>query len=374
VTIASKGVAGRSPLEGPGRRTLGAAAALVVTLVVVACGDAPAPSGAAGPIPGVRGDGTLPPPPRPTWGSQRGITLVTYSSAGYGTPQAGSYLRQIRAVGAEWVQLDPTWYQADAGSNEIAAAPQTPADRTVERAVHTAHQAGLKVLLKPVVDVAPGGSVYRGKIKPTDRAAWFASYTAFVSHYAGLATRTKVDEFSVGAELAGVSGDREAWLPVVSAVRARYRGPVLYAANFDEYRHVAFWDQLDLIGIDAYWPLAHEPTTDVTALRAAWRPIRDELREYADRAGRRILFAEAGYTSQHGTTTAPWSWTVSRTQDQAEQAAAYEALLRTFDDQSWWAGVFWWAWDVPLADSSHIPLGYTPHGKTAEKVIRRWWD
>ncbi len=302
---------------------------------------------------------------------QRGFALITYTPDGYQSPEMPNYLSQISGTGATWVQFNVTWYQAGTATDTIAAGAQTPSDSSVQRAISLAHEHGLKVMLKPSVDLLD--LKFRGDIRPADSTAWFASYTAFINHYAELAARTGVEQLSVGAELAGVSGDRSGWLRVVTSVRARYRGPLVYSALFGEYQHVAFWDVLDLIGVAAYWQLAEHPSTDVDALRRAWRPIVNELKAYAARTGRRILFSEAGYTSQQGTATKPWDWTISETTSQAEQAAAYEALLTSLQDQPWWAGVFWWCWDVPLAEHPNDPLGYTPHGKAAESVVRNRW-
>jgi hypothetical protein len=147
---------------------------------------------------------------------------------------------------------------------------------------------------------------------------------------------------------------------------------LVYAANFNEYTRVPFWDALDLIGIDAYWPLSQQPTSETAMLERAWEPIRAELAAFAAKNHRRILFTEAGYTSAHGTTTLPHSWMISETPDQAEQAAAYQALLTSFDEQPWWAGVFWWVWEVPPNEGDNM-LDFTPRGKAAENVVRMWW-
>ena len=305
-------------------------------------------------------------------GQQRGFALPTYTVDGYRSPAAVRYLDEIAATGATWVQFNPTWYQQDARGAAIAPSADTPSDAALAHIVSAAHRTGLKVLLKPLLDLAGDGG-YRGTIRPADPAAWFAFYTAFISHYADLAARWNVAQLAVGTELAGVSGHRDAWLRVIETVRGRYRGSLLYAANFDEYHRVAFWDAVDLIGIDAYWKLSDRPTTAVDGLRRAWEPIVRDLTALASRTGRPVLFTEAGYTSRSGSTTAPWDWTVGTTPDQAEQAAAYQALLAGLNDQPWWAGVFWWCWDVPPAHPTTDPLGYSPRGKAAEAVVRRWW-
>lgn len=314
--------------------------------------------------------GCLPADPPREAPEQHGVALVTYSLDGYDSLETKSYLQGISRIGANWVQLDPTWYQARRDGSAITPQPNSPSDISVERAISLAHNMGLKVLLKPHVDLLD--QTDRGTIRPAQPTDWFASYMTFITHYADLAARTQVEEFTVGTELAGVSSNRAGWLRVIQAVRDRYTGPIVYAANFTEYSKVSFWDAVDLIGIDAYWKLSDQPTADVTTLERAWAPIRAELNAFSSRQGRKILFTEAGYTSQRGTTTAPWSWAVSATPDQAEQAAGYQALLATFQHQPWWSGVFWWAWDV-LPGGPVDPLSYTPHDKSAEQIVRQWW-
>jgi hypothetical protein len=301
-----------------------------------------------------------------------GIALPSWAADDYDSPAAGRYLRGIAATGARWVSFTPTWYQSGVHDTSMHTTEETASDASLRRIVRKAHAAGLKVLLKPHVDLAGGGD--RAGIGPADRDAWFAAYTRFITHYAELADRLGVEQFSVGTELAGTSRDGDRWRAVIRAVREAYDGPLVYAANYDEYERIPFWGALDLIGIDAYWPLAEHPTTDARRLRSAWRPITRELAAYSARHHRRILFTEAGYVSQRGATTAPYSWTVSRRPGDAEQAAAYQALLTALDGERWWAGVCWWMWD-DWPDSGETParLAYSPHGKPAEEVLRRWW-
>lgn len=302
---------------------------------------------------------------------QQGFAIPTWERDGYADPLLGRDLDQVLAAGADWVQFVPTVYQPDVHSAQIAVTEQTTSDAGLENAVRLAHRAGLRVLLKPAVDVtsAPGSQAL---ISPTDRDRWFARYTDLLTHYARLASRLQVEQLAVGTELVRLSGDRSAWLALIRQVRRHYDGPLVYAANFNEYRRVSFWDAVDIIGIDAYWSLARQPTRDVEALQRGWRPIRDQLATFAAQHRRRVLFTEAGYTSARGTTTRPWSWTVSQVPDQDEQAAAYRALLTTFADEPWWAGVYWWVWAAP-PDRGGGPLDFSPRGKAAEQVVRQWW-
>lgn len=302
---------------------------------------------------------------------QRGFTLPTWQVDGYDGPDVERSLDEIKAVGATWVQFTPTWYQQTRYSNQMTRTAGTVSDAGVERAVRLAHQRQLKVLLKPHVDLPVPGQDSRNNIVPEDRTAWFAAYTGFITHYAAMAERLGVEQFAVGTELSSISDDRGRWLPVIGAVRDVYDGVVLYAAGRD-YQTVAFWDTLDLIGIDAYLSLGPVPTRDVQALQRSWQPAVQQLQAMSARYGLGVVFTEAGYTSQRGTITDPSNWRVATTVDEAEQAAAYRALLTTFSGQPWWRGVFWWVWITPPFTQPE-PLDFSPKAKEAEAVIRQWW-
>lgn len=301
-------------------------------------------------------------------GQQRGFALPSWVVTGYDGPGVYQSLKEIRALGANWVQFTPTWYQETPSSSDIYRTSRSVSDAGQERAITLAHQLGLKVLLKPHLNLTPQGS---NKIAAQDRPAWFASYTAFISHYAAMAQRLGVEQFAIATELSMMTDDRAGWLQVIDSVRSLYDGPLTYASSTD-WERVPFWDALDVIGLDVYVPLSATPSTDVRALQQAAESSIPRLAALSAKYGRKILFTEAGYTSQQGTATDPSNWRISTVPAQAEQAAAYQALLAASYNQPWWAGVFWWVWATPPYTEAE-PLDFSPRGKEAEDVVRRWW-
>jgi hypothetical protein len=304
--------------------------------------------------------------------TQRGFALIWHPL--YNGPQIAQSLGEMAKVGATWVQFTPAWGQQARNASAISRTPLTMSDDTLEQAIALAHRYGLKVFLVPHLALPNPQLEARSTIRPDDREAWFSSYTTFITHYASMAQRLGVEQFAVGSELGSISDDRRGWLQVIQEVRARYDGTTLYAAAPDEAARVPFWDALDLIGIDAYFPLSAASTTDVAALQRSWEPIRAEMAAGSARYGRKILFTEAGFTSQKGSTTAPANWMTSTTYNPSEQAAAYQSLLATFSDQDWWEGVYWWVWQALPDDGSDYVTSYSPRGKAAEGVIREWWQ
>ena len=128
-------------------------------------------------------------------------------------------------------------------------------------------------------------------------------------------------------------------------------------------------DALDEIGLTAYFPMP----TDARALPAAWVEPRRRVAGLA-KHGKPIVFTEAGYPSVVGATRQPWKWPSGSEQiDDALQARAYDALMRVCTAGAWCRGVFWWKYyEMPERGTSHAH-DYSPRGKPAEAVLRRWY-
>lgn len=304
---------------------------------------------------------------------QNGLIAPVWDAEAYGSEEFARQLEELAATGAEWVTFVPTWYQADITGSEILpeSSLRTPSDASLSSAIELAGTLGLQVSLKPHLDPTDGGP--RLEIEPADVEAWFDSYTQFVTHYAQIAEDLAADQFIVGTELAGTVEATPQWRRVIGEVRSVYSGPVLYAANWDEYERVEFWDALDAIGIDAYFPLAEIPTTDVQALIDAWQPIVADLAAFSAEQDRPVVFTEAGYTSQEGTVTNPHAAWYTAILSEEEQAAAYRALLSAFPGLPWFAGAHWWMWYDYVGDEFAKSMGHTPQGKPAESLLRDAW-
>lgn len=304
---------------------------------------------------------------------QEGFAAPIWDDSEYGEPAFIETLSDLAATGAEWVTLVPTWYQTAPESSVVYAERpgRTTTDEALIAAIEAARELGLELMLKPHVDVADGGS--RLGIDPTDRDQWFESYAEVIVGYARLAEQHGVSQFVVGTELAGTSADTDDWRALIEQVREVYSGGVTYAANHDEYQDVQFWDALDFIGIDAYFPLADEPTSDVAELRGAWDVIVGDLATFAETVDRSIVFTEVGYPSQEGAVTAPFNVDQSTVVSDEEQEAALSAMLGAVDGQAWFGGFHWWMWFEEDSETEH-DLGYTPEGKPAETVLRSRWE
>lgn len=298
-----------------------------------------------------------------------GLNLTAYTAEGYSDAKVHDDLDRIKGIGSNAVTIVPTWYMKNTSANSVRPnSNKSPSDTSLESAIGYAKDIGLKVILKPHIDVID--DTFRGDIQPADRTKWFSSYESFIGFYADFAAKVEADLFAVGTELKSLSGDTDPWRQIVAAVRGKYSGPLTYAANWDEVDQVQFWDDLDLIGVDAYYPLASEGQTPTEEdLVAAWATPIGNLEATSDRWGKPILLTEIGYPTQADAAAHPFEVREGEPEDQAAQATAYRAAFEAFADVDWLRGMNWWAWRADPSNSENLAIDYPPEDKEAEDVL-----
>jgi hypothetical protein len=306
---------------------------------------------------------------------QKGFTLGGWSRDDYAGPEVGRQLEELQRAGVEWLALTPRWLQAERDSVALAPDPaQSPSDASLRRVVATARSLGLRVFLKPQVDLRGPG--WRGEIAFRSEAAWsawFRSYAEFISHYARLAEEEHADLFCVGVELDAARHRDEDWRAVIAAVRALYSGPLVYAANWKRERDISWWDALDYAGVDAYFPVAPSAGASVAEIVAAWRPLAAELRAWSERIRKPVVLTEIGYRSLRGAGRAPWEWQRSGEASPGEQERLYRAAFQALWSEPWLFGFYWWQWRTAPPSLPSADTGYTPQGKPALRVIEEFY-
>ena len=311
-----------------------------------------------------------------------GLTHVSWWFDEYTYASATASRNDLAATNANWAAVLVTWYQPNITATTITASgTQTPTDTAVRQAITELHNKGIKVMLKPHVDVNDGN--WRGNINPPDIDAWFASYTPFIVKYAQMATDQGVEMLCIGTELKtmSVGANQARWYAVIDAIRAVYKGPLTYAANAtsagDEFTSVSFWDRLDLIGLDGYFALTNQADPTLAQLVAAWRKNSSRLdlvstvKNFADARQKPVIFTEIGYKSSAGANTEPWNYSHVGAYDPTEQRNCIDAAFTVWSQySSWMKGFFWWDWPVPAPSATD--QDYNPRGKPAADVLRAW--
>src|SRR6185295_8894399 len=223
----------------------------------------------------------------------RGVSFAMLNSVdgGYHAPGVDREYGRLGRLGADAVSLMPFAYQPDPRAPGLGFLDRHPSSETAIGLLHAArraHAQGFAVLWKPHLWVAPDS--WPGAIEMPDEASWrewWTGYRRYVLHQAFLAAWAQAEIFCVGVELdrAAIGPGRErAWRELIAAVRVLYPGAVTYAANWDRAPEIPFWDALDFVGVDAYYPLAAGEQATDAELDAGARDVAGRLARLAQRA------------------------------------------------------------------------------------------
>lgn len=188
--------------------------------------------------------------------------------------------------------------------------------------------------------------------------------------------------YCIGVEFSRLSTEKpEFWKELIRDVRSVYSGKITYSANwYDEFEKVEFWQELDYIGIQAYFPLASTNYPSVEELQNGWEQYLPEIESTHKKYNRKILFTEMGYRSTADGAIKPWEWmeypaNSDKIFSGETQANCYEAFFNTVWHKEWFAGVHIWQMrsDYVIKDL-HDNIDFTPQGKPAELIIAHGFE
>ncbi|WP_146106883.1 glycoside hydrolase family 113 [Polaribacter porphyrae] len=276
----------------------------------------------------------------------------------------------------EWISVIPYLYQKDEKSIEIS--PSTAKNEWSKRDsifiknIVKTRKKGFSILLKPHIWMSDG---WRSNINFDDDKnwnIWFDEYQRIQIHYAHLAEKTNSELFCIGTELRSSLDKRpKRWLSLIKKIKSIYKGKLTYAANWDDsFEFTEFWNELDYIGIQAYYPLTKVKNPDLETIKNGWQPHLLKLEKLSKKYNKQILFTEVGYRNDLYATIEPWSWgsffqRLYRKKSNKVQLLAYQALYEELWNKEWFAGTFPWEWN-----SSDFPVQGTP----SENMIAIWYS
>ncbi len=247
----------------------------------------------------------------------------------------------------------------------------------VRQYIKMLHKNEIKVMMKPQIWIWDG--VFTGLLQMASEEDWLQlekSYTSFIIDFAEVAKAEKVEILCIGTELEKFIEHRPAyWQKLIAEIKTVYKGKLTYAANWDEYKRVPFWDALDYIGIDAYFPVSHAKTPTVAETVEGWKRWETELKSFSEKENKKILFAEYGFRSVDFAGKEPWKSDREMTSVNLEaQQKLLEGTYQTIWDEDWFAGGFLWKWFI-----IHEKVGgktdnqFTPQNKPAEAVVKKYY-
>jgi hypothetical protein len=157
-------------------------------------------------------------------------------------------------------------------------------------------------------------------------------------------------------------------------VRAVYPGLLTYAANWDDVDQTVIWGEVDVLGINAFYPLTDKAGASDEELVAGGREVAKKVKELAERWQKPVLFNEFGYTARPDPALRPWEWPdfMSNVKvDARAQAAAYRGLLTGMRECRELVGAFVWRlYSDPDDLSQEAEWGFSPRGRQAELELR----
>lgn len=300
----------------------------------------------------------------------RGIALGLFAS----DPRYdyGPLLAEIAARGARDVLLVTVWFQSGLSTHDIAPDPaRSPSAETLRRAIAQARARGLRVGVMPLVRLRQEGpGVWRGALRPADLGAWFRAYEAFLAQAATLAEEGGAARLVVGSELSSLEGEAERWRALIRRTRSRFSGRLVYSANWDHAQALPFADELDELGVSAYFPLGGGgERPPLSALVAAWRGPLELLARLRARYGKPLLLTEIGYPARAGAADEPWRVDVEAELDLELQARLFDAFrLAVLERGDVLDGFYVWNW---FGFGGPSDGGYSPRGKPAAAAVER---
>lgn len=320
---------------------------------------------------------------------KRGMEELTYFEGekhkgvcwvGSSRPLEGGELKLLKATGANFISQTPFGWQEKIDAPHIRFEKHSEKmwwgekKFGLETTTDSARVLGIESMLKPHIWVRgswPGEIAMKNE---TDWQLWFENYTAFILYYAELAETNNLPLLCIGTELEKTSGREKEWRKVIEKVKEVYSGKLIYAANFTEYQNVPFWDAVDYIGIQAYFPLKKGTDPSVSQLIAGWNKFIPEIEKINRKYKKPIIFTELGYCNTIDAAESPWIWPNERSEvplSEEVQAKCYQAFFEAVWEKPWLQGVYFWKWYPKPRDRNP---DFTPQNKMAENVMKSYFN
>ncbi len=289
------------------------------------------------------------------------------------------HVSPILKVSANYVALMPFGFIKDLSSPKITHNTNRQWFGETEKGIvqygKVFHKNKVKLMIKPQIWVWKGE--FTGNIAMKSEENWKIledSYSEFILTYAKTAQELEAAVFCIGTELENFVKNRPVfWKRLIKDIRKIYKGKLTYAANWDEFKRVPFWAQLDYIGIDAYFPLSDKKSPALKDFEKGWLSHKKEIQRVRERVNKPVLFTEYGYRSVDYNGVEPWkSDRVIESVNLEAQKNATQAIYNQFWNEDWFAGGFIWKWF-----HKHDEVGgeknnrFTPQNKPTEKLLKK---
>jgi hypothetical protein len=254
-------------------------------------------------------------------------------------------MRELRRLGVEWISIHPYAAIRDDGRVRFGSIDPDRPPAHVVRPIRLAHENGLKILIKPHLAYWGSGFDWRGEIEFDGEAEWSRFWEQYERWIVALAAASReADGFVIGTELDRTLAHDARWRRIIARVREVTPAPLTYAANWSDFERVPFWDALDVIGIQAYFPLTEIASPAEDEIARGWTRWMERLREFSREKERHIVFTELGYDRSYEASVRPWNPDSDGPAARGVQEACLRVALRAIQDEPRVIGAFLWKW------------------------------
>jgi hypothetical protein len=263
----------------------------------------------------------------------------------WGTDAMVSTMAELKGLGVNWIAIHPYARIRDDGTVQAEGLDDGAPD-WLERPIREAHALGQQIMIKPHLAYWRSKWSWRGEIDfpdPAQRARFWATYPRWIERLAELSSTA--DAFVVGTELDRITGDEARWRSLITDVRSHTDAHLTFASNWDAYATLPFWDALDAIGVQAYFPVAAgEGPPDDATLRAGWQGVLGDLTALQQRIGKPVVFTELGYNESARAAHEPWAYDRGGPGAADVQSRCLRVALESIAATSTVSGAFLWKW------------------------------
>ena len=161
---------------------------------------------------------------------------------------------------------------------------------------------------------------------------------------------------------------------IIRKIKGIYSGQLTYAANWgDEFEKLTFWDELDFIGLNCYYPLSKGDNPSKRELTKAFDGVINKIEKVCNKYNKPLVFTEIGFRSVEGPWKNPHAKEGNRPFNDAHQKLCYEIVLESIQNKKWCNGILWWKWPSHLSYRGKRNKGFSPNSKQTEAVINKFF-
>lgn len=298
---------------------------------------------------------------------------------GYISQKATEAIHKLKTKGSNAVAIVPYTFMRNPARPTWLLVNHRAGSENDESVIHSAFQSkkmGMKVVLKPQIWL--GGGHWPGSIEMNNEEDWqqfFDNYYRWIRHYSLMAEIYEMESVCIGVEFVKATlAHPEEWKKIIKKIRGLYSGHLTYAANWgEEFEKITFWNELDYIGLNCYYPLNDKEEATKKELKTGFQKAIEKIEKVSEKYNKPLVFTEIGFRSINAPWKNPHSEGDNQVFNEKHQALCYEVVFESIQGKPWCKGILWWKYPSYLEYQGRENRSFTPNHKLADEVVEKWF-